>query len=263
MNRSAHRRLVTVLASVAALAGAGLLSGCGAGRVAATADIVPAVPGGNVDYHVTRTDIISVRDVVLDYPLNGAYPAGSSPSLSLRIANGTKMPIVLTGVSATRTDGLNAQTRVGPPAATDGVVQIGSPNASASASASPSPTEESPTPAAPSGKPRGSAEPSVPASPSPSASPTPEGNPTINIPIPAAPNGLIVLSRTVAGGVFLQIDGLTQALMPGQSLALVFSFSTADGQPLTLTDPTASVLAPVNVPANAGPRQAPSQPPTE
>jgi hypothetical protein len=255
IRRAIHRRVVTAVLGAAALAAAGLLTACGTGQIAETADIVPAVPGANLNLNING-GLLSVRDATVDYPGPQGYQPGDDAPLTIRIINGTTSPVTLTGAVATT-----------PAGATIGgkVLQVGGVPSAAPSAESPVPATRAPTPTpATSGRGR-SAKPSV----SPSASPTasgsasqsastgPVGSPNINVPVPAAPDGLIILSKANSGGSYLAISGLTQALRPGKSVRLVLTFTLADGSTVQMgasTVPSQQLVVPVAVPASPLPR---------
>jgi hypothetical protein len=262
VNRStSHRRRVALAVGATALATAGLLTGCGSGQVAQTAEIVPAVPGANLDLTVDG-GLISVRDATVDYPGPQGYQPGEDAPLTIRIINSTPSPVTLTGVTAKVADGT---TSLGT------VLQVGGVPSAA-------PSEESPVVATPTRNPTPRPSPSgmsSPASPSPggsasagsaasaSASALPSGavrlggSPTIKVPIPAYPTGLIILSRANIGGTYLTISGLTRPLRPGMSARLVLTFTLADGSTVALGAsnlPGQQLVVPVGVPLSPQPR---------
>jgi hypothetical protein len=223
-----HRRLVGIAIGATALAALGLLAGCGTGQVAETADTVPSVPGANLDLKVNG-GLLSVRDATVDYSGPEGYRNGDNAPLTIRVVNGTTSPVTLSGAVAITKDGKASIGRV----LQAGVTPSASGSPSASASESPSGT------------------------PSESPSPAPIGTATIKVPIPAAPDGLIILSKANTGGTYLVISGLTEALRPGQSVRMVLTFTLADGSTVqmgTSTVATQQLVVPVAVPASPAPR---------
>lgn len=251
-----RRRLVSAVVGVTALAAAGLLAGCGAGQIAETADIVPAVPGANFDLKIDG-GVISIRNATIDYPGSEGYKSGDNAPLTLRIINGTTSPVTLTGATATVA---NSTADAGK------VVMVGEAPSAAASAESPVPATlpatRNPTPTPKSSGKGHSAAPS--ASPSPAASPTespsaagPAGSATINVKIPGAPDGLIILSQANSGGTYLEITGLTTPLLPAQTLRLVLTFTLADGSTVQLGNSNVAsqqLLVPVAVPESPQPR---------
>jgi hypothetical protein len=77
------------------------------------------------------------------------------------------------------------------------------------------------------------------------------------VPVPAAPGGLVILSKATTGGTFLVISDLTSALRPGQSVRLVLTFTLADGSTVQMgasTETREQLVVPVAVPLSAAPR---------
>lgn len=243
-----HRRLVAIVVGATALATLGLLAGCGAGQIAETADTVPAVPGANLDLRVNG-GVISVRDATIDYSGPTGYRPGQDAPLTIRIINGTSAPVTLTGATAATSDGTTSAGRV---------LQVGGTPSVAPSAESPVPTTptRNPTPKAPASPSSGSPS-SAAGSPSEPASAPPVGSPTIKLPIPAAPDGLIILSKANSGGTYLVISELTSPLRPGQSIRLVLTFTLADGSTVQLGASTVAgqqLVVPVAVPLSPEPR---------
>jgi hypothetical protein len=258
--RSGSLRLAALVAGTAALAAAGLLAGCGAGQVAQTANIVPAVGGANLDLRVDG-GVISVRDATLAYPGPEGYRAGEDAPLALRIVNSTSSPITLTGVSADA----GTVRQVGGSAATEPSPQPPSTEPSTGPSAATGPSAL-PSGAAPSGS---AAAPGSPASAEPTAAPSPSGPPgsaTIDVPVPGAPNGLIILNKTGAEGTYLLVSGLTKGLRAGESVRLILTFTLADGGTVQMgasDRPEQELNVPVAVPDEATQRSPMSLAPAE
>jgi hypothetical protein len=207
-----------------------LASGCGAGQIAETAIITPAVPGGSGTVSVpalpsdpSSGGTVSVQNVTLNYNGPAGYPVGSSVPLSIRIINTSGVNLELTGVRAAA---VQPAGDLGAVALVSAPVLVGTP------SALPSPT--------------GSASPTAAPSPTGAASPTqaPALQP-ISVKIPA--EQLVDLGTHV--DQVLVITGLTQPLRPGDRTVLTFSFTNS-------SDPAASI-ADVVVPAQIGPPPAP------
>lgn len=252
MTRSNRRPLVAgALAACAALA-TGLLSACGAGQIAQTAQIAPAVPG--VSGQASDRPVY-VRDATVDYREAKGYPAGASAPLSLWIFNSGEQAVRLVGVTAAQQVGEQS-------AAVQVVLSNGHAGASgapclATQSASPSPST-SPSPSVfpsvpPSGSPSarsaaaGTASPSASASASPS--PSPAGASRIDLSIP--PGACVELSAQAAH--YLQAVNLPQPLSNADTLLVTLQFVTADGQSFIIGNPPANagpLAVPVGVPAS-------------
>jgi copper(I)-binding protein len=272
VTRSNRRPLVAAAVAACAVVAAGLLSACGAGKIAQTAQIAPAVPG--VSGQASDRAVV-VRDAMVDYREPKGYPAGASAPLSLWIVNSTQQAVRLVGVTAALPGGdqnAAAQVVLSNSAAASSAPCV-TPR-SIAPSAPQSPTSPSPTPvtgpgssASPSGAKSGAspslsarsggspsaAGSSAPASPSASPSPSPAGATTIDLTIPAG--GCVELSRRAAQ--YLQVVNLPQPLANQNSLMVTFQFQTADGQSFTIGEPpnNAGPLAlPVGVPATPGAR---------
>jgi hypothetical protein len=137
--RGGSSRRAALLAAVAAAA-ALLASGCGAGQIAATARIAPAVPGANGEAQVTdangdSTGTVSVRNVLVVYKDPKGYPRGGTAPLDVHIFNDTSGEVTVT---------------VSSPGAASVVLTRGG---TASASASPGASPARPGASAPAGEP--------------------------------------------------------------------------------------------------------------
>jgi hypothetical protein len=195
------------------------ITACGTGQITQTADAVSVVPGVNVD--IGPNGQIGLRNVQIAYNGPGGYPKGGTAPLLVRIFNSGPTPVTLTGVTAT---GLAQK-----------VALVGAARATPLPTRSASPTTAPPSPSASaSAQPSGSARPSasVSASASPSAPPGPAPTPA-----PSTPTGEEGFSITIdpssyvllvpGQGGYLQLVGLTSALMPGQSVRMEFTFDNA------------------------------------
>jgi len=127
----------------AAVVATGLLalaSGCSAGQITQTDEIVPAVPGVNVQTPIPGGQL-AVRNAYVVYPGTQGYAAGSRAILSLRLFNNSPNPVRLRGGTSdfgTVTLGSAAAASPSPAAA-----------ASPTPTASARPTAAPPTPAVP------------------------------------------------------------------------------------------------------------------
>lgn len=216
------RRAALLLAGTAAATGL-VLSGCGAGQVAETANKVPSVQGVNVQ---TPDNAYKVRGLYVQYPGAEGYKAGSNAPINVVIYNDTRDPVTVT----VTTDGARE------------VLLSGSSPAGAQPSPTVSATEPasaSPTATNPSASPSQSLGTSPSASASPSASESaPAGQPA-RIDIPA----LGYAQLTTTAGRFLQLVGLNADLLPGQQVNLVFDFGNGK---------TVKTPAPIGVPLTPG-----------
>lgn len=190
--RTTYRRRVATGFAVA-LTGALVLTGCAAGQRAQTANEHSVVDGGTAD-----VGQIGIRNAGLAAPAAVAgYQAGEGASLVAAIVNnGTSADVLVSVTSAAAT---SVQMGTAAPAATTGPP---SPSAPSSGSASTS----------------GSASSSASASPSPGA--TPQSQP---IPLPA--RTLVQIGGEHASTV--ELAGLKAGLVPGQSVAVTFTFRDA------------------------------------
>jgi hypothetical protein len=223
-------------ASGVALVAVGLVSGCSAGQLAATAEIVPAVPGGSVlvNFHdpANPNSAVLVQNAVIA-PSVGGYKVGSDAPLQLRIINQTPGVITVTPDSAT------LQAPVG------GTVGNDKPVGTLTWASSKTPVEApSPSPSlSPSGQPSGS--PSGSPSGAPSETPTPPAAPALkDLTIQPGPAGLLIL--TPGSDQFLTISNLTQPLRPGDIVNLTLKFTDAAGETQSGT-----VAMPIGPPSTA------------
>ncbi|MFG3699690.1 hypothetical protein ACGF5C_17465 [Micromonospora sp. NPDC047620] len=227
------RRAALLLSGMAAATGL-LLSGCGAGQVAETANKEPSVQGVNLNVTLPAGEgSYAVRGLLVEFPGVEGYKAGANAVLNAVIYNDSREPVTVT----VTTDSAREVVITGKGAAA-------SPSASPSESPSPTPsTSESASPGA-SESPSESVSPGAPETPSAPESPAaPAGEPA-RIEIP--PLSYVQLN-TEADRV-LQLIGLNESLRSGQNVILTFDFGNGD----TVTGP-----APVAVPLT--PAAAPSQ----
>jgi copper(I)-binding protein len=212
------------LAASALFAGFAVLTAvpaCSAGLIAQTSNEVPAVPGANLTIGDPATgNTIELLNMVVAYNGPQGYPAGGSAPLFIRLFNNGPTTVKLVKVTA----GNAART----------VILVGS--AVATPPVAPTPTARAT--GTPSGAPSGSA------TPTPTAAPTvesPGGQETFSIDILPSSYALLVPGQ----GAYLQLSGLSAALIPGQSVPLTFTFS--DGR-------SGEMAVPVGVPEKAQPR---------
>ncbi|MBF9132692.1 hypothetical protein I0C86_27605 [Plantactinospora sp. S1510] len=209
------RRAAAMLTGTAA-ATTLLLSGCGTGQIAETAAKVPTSIGANAQ---SPDNNFKVRNLSIDYSRVEGYRAGENAPLNVALYNDSGQPVTV----KITPEGARAVVLTGPSAPP-------TPGGTASASPSPATTSGSPEPGG-----SASATPSGGASASPSPTPAPEAAAEIRIPA----GGFVVLNKAV--GSWLQLAGLTEALLPGESVPLTFDFS---GTKVLLDAPVAVPLTP-------------------
>lgn len=231
MTRSirASRRAALLLAAVGA-AGTLLVSGCGAGQIAQTANMAPSVPGVNADV-AAEGGSYSVRNLVVAYPNPEGYRSGSNAPLEMVLINDTDKPVTVTfGTDSARSLVLAGASALPTPPA--GAPTPGGTEASASGGADVDPTDQPTATRTP--PPTGSVQ------PLPTASFEAPAGASPRIEIPARSS--VLLNRT--GGRFLQLEGLNEELRPGQSVNLQFDFG---GQRLSTRVPVTVPLSPAPV----------------
>ena len=260
MTRSNRRPLVAGALAVFAALATGLLSGCGSGQIAQTAQIEAAVTG--VDAQASDRAVF-IRDALVDYPGPTGYRAGSDAPLTLWIFNTTQKAVRLVGVTAAEQDaGQISPVQVvlasGTGASTAPCIvpasASASPSGSVTRSASARPSRSSSAPASASPSPASSAPASASESTSESASPSASapGAATIDLTIPAG--GCLELSTRA--GRYLQAVSLPRPLSNAGTLLVMFQFTT-DGQGFTIgSQPsnTGPLALAVGVPASPEPR---------
>ncbi|MEV0152641.1 hypothetical protein AB0H57_02715 [Micromonospora sp. NPDC050686] len=217
-----------------------LLSGCGTGQVAETANKIPSVQGINVQ---TSDNLYKVRGLYVQYPGVEGYRSGGNAPLNVVIYNDSEQPVTVT----VTTDSAREILLTG--ATPSGAVASPSGSPTEPASASPTATNPSASPSQSLGAgPSESASPSGSASPSASASESaPAGEPA-RLEIPAL--GYVQLNTT-GGGRFLQLVGLNDDLLSGQQVNLTFDFGNGRtvrtpapvGVPLTPNAPASPIIS--------------------
>jgi hypothetical protein len=222
---------VRVAAAAVGAAAIMLASGCGAGQIAETAKITPAVPGASGSSVVPHDPNdpnapdgqILAQNVTIAYQNPIGYLQGSTAPLEIRVINNSPVDVALTGaVSPLGTVTLGGKGAT--PVATPSVVPSGQPSANPSAN------------------------------PSGSASPSPQPAPA---PAPAAikiPAGQIV-ELTTTSGQFLQITNLAQAIKPGDNTNLALSFTNLSDPSRPIGD-LLLIGVPIGPPAAPASRQA-------
>lgn len=227
------RGAALLLAGTAAAASL-LLSGCGAGQVAETANKIPSVQGVNVQ---TPDNLYKVRGLYVQFPGTKGYEAGANAPLNVVIYNDSPSPVTVT----VSTDGARDVQLTGAAPGGGEATPTGSPTEQGSAS---------PTATDPNASPSQSLGTSESPSASPSASPSetaPAGRPA-RIEIPA----LSYAQLNSDSPQFLQLVGLNEKLLTGQQVGLTFDFGNGKviktgapvGIPLTPNAPASAVVNP-------------------
>ena len=233
-----HRtgRLAAASAGAAAIAATILLSGCSAGQIAATAQVVSAVPGGSTRVDVPDpTDLnsaILVQNVTVAYNGPDGYVAGANAPLAMRIINQTQSPIRVTPGDATL---LGSKVVVPGNGATPEPSVAGTPLGSLSWSGT-TPVVTKPTASAsPGGEPS-----------SPAGAPGPPAGADVVIP---AGSIAILAPATVGSTKYMQISGLSQDVKPGATVVLTLRFSVlAASGPADFNAIVSAPIAPPLVP---------------
>jgi hypothetical protein len=261
----------------------GLLAACSSGQLAETSLITSGVPGAMATVKAGEPDqTIQIANATVDYNGPKGYAAGDSAPLSIWIFDNTDKDITLTGVTS----------NLGQVVIADGAAP-GAPSVCQSSAApiQANPSTGAPTagvapslgasggisPQGPTGTPSNasSVKPTGAAQESPSGSPSASGSATASesASATAATATSADISVTIkAGGCaaltqqnsqFLQIANLTQALTPGNTVGMQFTFRQSGGGQFTI-GPNNTVSVPVGVPGSPEPRQPATVPtPTE
>jgi hypothetical protein len=254
--RRRNGRLVAVSAGVVTIFATAALAGCSAGQISETASIVSAVPGGATSVSVPTQDnpngALLIKNVTVDYNDINGYAVGATAPLSMWMINQSTETITVTAGDAQLVDPTKASklTLLGSMNLSSGTQDIqavpgvaGSvPSSSVGPAAAPS---EAPSTA---NEPSGatSVGPSESVAPSTTAAPTAPAAASVTI----QPGTMVVLSTSAGAGVqHLEVPGLRQALVPGNTVQLTFNV-TKDGTPLQSTQ----VVAPVAPPTAPAPR---------
>jgi len=223
----------------ALIAGAGTvaviaLGGCSAGQVAETANLKPPVAGLNT---ASPDGGLLIRNLQVVYNGPEGYPANGSAPIQVSLFNQTTSPITVTISSKPvqeKTAGLISAQQIG---------LVGEASA-ASPSAAPEPSGSRPDATPVNQGPDGSVEgPSADPSAVPSTSVVPAGTTAqpAKITIPALSSASFLPGDKGS----LQAIGLSDKLLPGNSLSLVIESSTS-AQPLTVVAPLGVPLSPVS-----------------
>jgi len=239
--RTLGTRRAVLVAGVATVTAAALAA-CGAGQVAETAIKNPSVYGVNTE---NADASVLIRGLAVQYNNPSGYPAGSNAPLELNLYNETKAPVTVL---------ISSQ----PPAQADEKAKIvaaravnlfgGAPTTPSSAIPEPSGSRPPATPDSASSdnviQPSGSAS-AGPSGTSPSAQPsaTPAAGSGRPARIEIAPLGYAIFRPGDAQT--LQVVGLTDRLLPGTSVNLVFEFSNGT-PPIVVQAPMAIPLSPAS-----------------
>jgi hypothetical protein len=219
-----------------------VLAGCSAGQVAETALKNPSVYGVNSQ---SRNGAVLIRGLAVAYPGTTGYPAGSSAPLELTLVNETRQPVTVL---------ISSQ----PPAGateSEGVVSGRAVNLVGGQPTTPSTAIPEPSGSRPAATPDSQSSDNV-VQPSSDASAGPSGTSPSAQPsrTPAASAGrpgrieigpLSTASFQPGDTETLQVVGLSDRLLPGQSVNLVFEFSDGS-EPLVVQAPVAIPLSPAS-----------------
>jgi hypothetical protein len=238
--RTLGTRRAVLVAGVATITAAALTA-CGAGQIAETSVKNPSVYGVNTQ---NSDRSVLIRGLAVVYRNTEGYPAGSSAPLELNLYNQTRQAItvlVSSQPSAQADEGIVSArqvTLVGEAPSPAGSA-IPEPSGSRPA-ATPDPDvpDTASQPSSSAVQPGASAGPS--AQSSASAQPTGAGRPAR---IEIGPLNNVIFRPGDA--TVMQATGLTDALMPGMALNLVFEFSNG-AEPLVVPAPMAIPLSPAS-----------------
>jgi hypothetical protein len=230
--------LATGVATLAAIA----LAGCSAGQVAETSLKNSSVYGVNA---TSSDQAVFVRNLAVAYNGTTGYAAGADAALQVGIFNQTKEPITVL-VSSRPVTTSAEQNRV---VSARSVALVGG---SATTPSAPSTAIPEPSGSRPSDTEDDQNSDQIP-TPDPSANPSPGETPSAQ---PSNPGGASRPARIELGPlgavIFLPQDaeklmavGLSDKLIPGQSINLVFEFSNG-AAPLVLQAPMAVPLSPAS-----------------
>lgn len=224
---TARRAAAIAIAGAAATA----LSACGVGHVTQTDTKQSAIAGINID----QGDL-ALRDLQIEFDSAEGYAAGDDAALRVWIGNEGTDEVSLVGVEL-----LDENGEVLEDGGTVTLVSAAAAEETPSEEAG-SPAEETSTPAdgetsATEGATDGAEETGTPTGETASESPTPaedpfEGETTFDVPI--APAGYVRLDQGVEGGDYLLLEDLGEALAPGETVTVRFTFSDDTQIPVEL-----------------------------
>ncbi|MCM0675492.1 hypothetical protein NCC78_12440 [Micromonospora phytophila] len=221
------RRAALLLSGMAVTTGL-LMSGCGTGQAAETANKEPSVQGVNI-----QTGDFAVRGLLVEFPGVDGYKAGANATLNAVIYNDSEQSVTVTVTTDSAREVVISGAGADAPASPTASV---SPSQSPleSPSASPSPTTSAPASPAASGSP---------AAPVSASAPAPPAGQPARIEIPP----LSYVQLNTQGKQTLQLVGLNEALRPGQNAFVTFDFG--NGNTVTGPAPVAVPLTPVAPPS--------------
>ncbi|TCO58033.1 hypothetical protein [Actinocrispum wychmicini] len=213
---------------IAAVVGAALvLAGCGAGQIAQTAGMEPAVNGGT-----GQAGTIAVRDVQLVYPPSGYYKAGGSATLRGVIVNAGQTDDVLVQVTSKWGDAVVAGDKSLPAGKTLTLdASATAPTSSSSVTTTPSGSSSSSSSTSPTGSSSSSSSSSSASSSSAATTTTSSAAPKI-------------------GTVSIVLTNLAEQVWSGKTIEVTFVFR---GGQTTVVVPIATSTQPREAPASEGP----------
>ncbi|MEV4311041.1 hypothetical protein [Actinocrispum sp. NPDC049592] len=222
------------------------LAGCGAGQIAQTSGMEPAVNGGT-----GQAGTIAIRDVRLAYPQDGVYRSGADAVVEGVIVNTGQADDQLVGVTSPAGEAeITGDRKL--PAGTSLVIAPGSggtTKSSSSSSSSSATVTTTTTPSAPSGS-------ATPPSASGGASGSASGSASSGsasgsaATTTSAPTTTSSTQPVVIGKINIVITGLTQDIVSGKTIEITFVF--ASGQ-ATVTVPIATPTTPRQAPVEESP----------
>jgi copper(I)-binding protein len=210
-----------------------LVTGCSAGQTAQT-----ATQKSTVDGTAGTAGDIALRYVRLAYPEGGRYRAGDTATLEFFAVNSGPMEDRLVRV---RADGASQVTmHPAESGAASGSASLTPSGAGTVTASGATPTPPGTAGGTPTGSATGAGSATVtPTENQPGTVTAPAG--PAQVPVPVPPHSLVVFD---GGGATVQLVGLTQELLSGQTVPITFSF--ARGGMLTLDVPVATSLKPLS-----------------
>jgi copper(I)-binding protein len=208
--RLQNRRVLGSAVLTALVMGAALvLAGCGAGQITQTAGQQAAINGADA-----QVKTLAIRDAVLQFPPNGAYPTGSDAALQLTIVNDGSNDDELVSVSSDAAAGaviLGSKTIVARSSLFVTPPTAGAPVTTSPSSSAPGVTSSSPATTTSSG----------------SASASPTSTSTSTSPTSTSPSSPTSSPSVAIGTASIVLQGLKQPVWPGQTIKVTFVFRDA------------------------------------
>jgi copper(I)-binding protein len=208
--RLQNRRVLGSAVLTALVMGAALvLAGCGAGQITQTAGQQAAINGADA-----QVKTLAIRDAVLQFPPNGAYPTGSDAALQLTIVNDGSNDDELVSVSSDAAAGaviLGSKTIVARSSLFVTPPTAGAPVTTSPSSSAPGATSSSPATTTSSG----------------SASASPTSTSTSTSPTSTSPSSPTSSPSVAIGTASIVLQGLKQPVWPGQTIKVTFVFRDA------------------------------------